>query len=227
MEKLESFMKLKTQLFIAFMISLVSLLAFSVMAVLVRRNTIVSFDINIISYVQGLEAPWLTTIMKFFTFIGNTIPVIFLTLASLFLLYKVLNHRAELILFIAVIGGANILFLSLKKFFQRARPDLHRLAEATNYSFPSGHATMAFALYGVLTYLLWRHINTFFKRTIHIIVSSIVILSIGISRIYLGVHYPSDILAGYFISAFWLMLAIGFFQRYRDIRKRKVSSPSG
>jgi undecaprenyl-diphosphatase len=220
-------MKLKTQLLIAFIISLVSLLAFSVMALLVRRNTIVFFDSSIISYVQGLEAPWLTTIMRFFTFIGDTIPVIILTLVSLLLLYKVLNHRAELVLFLAVMLGANILFLTLKSFFHRARPDLHRLAEATNYSFPSGHATMAFALYGVLTFLLWRHINTPFKRTIHIIVSSIVILSIGISRIYLGVHYPSDILAGYFISAFWLTLAIGFFQRYRDKRKRKVSSPSG
>ncbi|MCM3601287.1 phosphatase PAP2 family protein [Robertmurraya korlensis] len=220
-------MKLKTQLLIAFIISLVSLLAFSVMAILVRRNTIVSFDSRIISFVQGLESPWLTTIMRFFTFIGDTIPVIFLTLVSLFILYKVLNHRAELVLFVAVMVGANILFLTLKMFFQRARPDLHRLAEATNYSFPSGHATMAFALYGVLTFLLWRHINTSFKRKMHIIVSGIVILSIGISRIYLGVHYPSDILAGYFISAFWLLLAIGFFQRYRDKRNKKVSSPSG
>jgi undecaprenyl-diphosphatase len=220
-------MKLKTQLLIAFIISLVSLLAFSVMALLVSRNTIVSFDSSIISYVQGLEAPWLTTIMRFFTFIGDTIPVIILTLVSLFLLYKVLNHRAELVLFLAVMLGANILFLTLKSFFHRARPDLHRLAEATNYSFPSGHATMAFALYGVLTFLLWRHINTSFKRTIHIILSGSVILSIGISRIYLGVHYPSDILAGYFISTFWLTLAIGFFQRYRDKRNRKVSSLSG
>ncbi|MGI8383937.1 phosphatase PAP2 family protein [Robertmurraya sp. P23] len=220
-------MILKTQLLIAFIISLVSLLAFSVMALLVERNTIVSFDSSIISYVQGLEAPWLTTIMRFFTFIGDTIPVILLTFVSLFLLYKVLNHRAELVLFLAVMLGANILFLSLKMFFHRARPDLHRLAEASNYSFPSGHATMAFALYGVLTFLLWRHINTSFKRTIHIILSGIVILSIGISRIYLGVHYPSDILAGYFICAFWLMLAIGFFQRYKDKRNRKVSSPFG
>ncbi len=220
-------MKLKTQLLIAFIISLVSLLAFSVMALLVKRNTIASLDSNIISYVQGLEAPWLTTIMRFFTFIGDTIPVIILTIGSLFLLYKVLNHRAELVLFLGVMLGANILFLTLKMFFQRARPDLHRLAEATNYSFPSGHATMAFSLYGVLTFILWRHINTSFKRTIHIIVSSIVILSIGLSRIYLGVHYPSDIFAGYFISAFWLMLAIGFFQRYKDKRNRKVSNPSG
>lgn len=220
-------MKLKTQLLIAFLISLVSLLAFSVMAILVKKNTIVSFDSKIISFVQGLESPWLTSIMRFFTFIGDTVPVIILSIVSIILLYKVLNHRTELILFTTVMFGANILFLALKMFFQRARPDLHRLAEATNYSFPSGHATMAFSLYGVLTFILWRHINTSFKRTIHIIVSSIVILSIGISRIYLGVHFPSDILAGYFISAFWLMLAIGFFQRYKDKRNRKVSSPSG
>lgn len=213
-------MKLNTQLLTAFFICVLSLLSFSVVALFVQRNTIVTFDSIIISTIQGLEAPWLTFIMRFFTFIGDTIPVIILSVVSLFLLYKVLNHRGELVLFIAVIVGANLLFLTLKSFFQRARPDLHRLAEATNYSFPSGHATMAFALYGVLTFILWRHINTSFKRTIHIIVSLVVILSIGVSRIYLGVHYPSDILAGYFISAFWLMLAIGFFQRYKDKRKK-------
>ncbi|WP_245602113.1 phosphatase PAP2 family protein [Peribacillus kribbensis] len=72
---------------------------------------------------------------------------------------------------------------------------------------------MAFALYGILTFLLWRHISSRLGRTILIIVSILMILAIGISLIYLGVHYPSDVLAGYFISTFWLTLAIGFYTR--------------
>jgi len=219
-------MNLKKQLFIAFLISFVSLIGFIFLAILVSRDTIITFDSIIISYVQGFEAPLLTTIMKIFTFIGGTIPVIVLSLLSIIFLYKVFKHRSELILLTAVILGANLLFISLKYMFHRARPDLHRLAEASNYSFPSGHATMAFALYGVLTFLLWRHISTQLGRIITIILSVFMILTIGISRIYLGVHYPSDIFAGYFISAFWLTIAISFYQRYKNhqFRRQKKSN---
>ncbi|RFU70627.1 PAP2 family protein [Peribacillus saganii] len=209
------FLSLKVHLLIAFMISLVSLMFFVVMAILVRKHSIVDFDRTIITYVQGFETPILTSIMKFFTFIGGTIPIVLISLIVLFILHKVLKHRSELILFVAVIAGANLLFVSLKLLFRRARPDLHRLIEAANYSFPSGHATVAFALYGVLTFILWRHISTCFGRTTLIILSIIMIFFIGISRIYLGVHYPSDVIAGYFISSFWLTFAIWFYQRYK------------
>jgi undecaprenyl-diphosphatase len=211
-------LNLKKYLGMAFIISMTALLGFGWMAILVSRNTIVNFDSAIISYVQGLEAPRLTVVMNFFSFIGDTIAVVVLSLLTLVLLYKVFKHRSELILFISVMVGANILFLTLKLFFQRARPDLHRLAEASNYSFPSGHATMACALYGVLTFILWRHIATSLGRTIFILFGMMMILAIGISRIYLGVHYPSDIIAGYFISTFWLTLSIGFYQRYKEKR---------
>jgi undecaprenyl-diphosphatase len=111
-----------------------------------------------------------------------------------------------------VIIGANIFFSSLKLVFHRARPDLHRLIEIGGYSFPSGHATNAFALYGILTFLLWRHISPQSGRILLIFISALMILMIGISRIYLGVHYPSDVIAGYFISGFWLMMAIWFYR---------------
>ncbi|WP_276205158.1 phosphatase PAP2 family protein [Bacillus sp. MUM 13] len=94
---------------------------------------------------------------------------------------------------------------------------------ATNYSFPSGHATMAMALYGSLTFLLWRNIKTLKGRIILVSISSIMVVTIGISRIYLGVHYPSDIIAGYFISGFWLTFSIWFYQRYQEIRYRRIS----
>ncbi len=209
-------MNIKKDLFTAFLISFVSLLCFTTMALLVSKHTIINFDRIIIYYVQGLESPWLTNTMKVFSFIGGTIPVVVISLLSIIILFKVFKHRSELVLFIAVILGAYILFETLKQLFHRARPDLHRLAEASNYSFPSGHATMAFALYGVLTFLLWRHISTHLGRTVLIIFSIFMIGLIGISRIYLGVHYPSDIIAGYFISAFWLTSAIGFYQRYKE-----------
>ena len=130
----------------------------------------------------------------------------------------VLHHRSELVFFTIVIAFAGILNGILKDFFHRARPDLHRLIEIGGYSFPSGHAMSAMAVYGALAFLLWRHIPTRMGRSILIILSAIMIFMIGISRVYLGVHYPSDIIGGYFASGFWLATAIWFYQRYKERR---------
>lgn len=211
-------MNLKLQLTTAFIISLLALIGFSLMAILISKQRIISFDSTVIAFIQGLESPALTAIMKFFTFIGSTSSVAILAMIALFFLYVVLKHRSELILLLTAVLGSNLLFITLKLFFQRARPDLHRLIEVSGYSFPSGHATNACTLYGTLSFLLWRHIPTRWGRTILIIISIIMILAIGISRIYLGVHYPSDIIGGYFISTFWLTTLIWFYQRYKEKR---------
>jgi undecaprenyl-diphosphatase len=214
-------MRLKQQLTIAFIVSVLSLIGFSFIAFTIRANEYLKFDEDVISLVQGLESPLLTSIMKFFTYIGSTSALIILSLFILFFLYKVLKHRLELILFSAVIIGSPLLNLMVKLFFQRARPDLHRLIDIGGYSFPSGHAMNAFSLYSILTFLLWRHITAKWARVLLILFSMAMILSIGISRIYLGVHYPSDIIAGYLAGGFWIASSIWFFQRYQDRWKNK------
>jgi undecaprenyl-diphosphatase len=216
-------MNSKFQLTRAFIISLFSLLAFGIVAILIRAEMIVDFDHTIIGAVQSLESPLLTTIMKFFTVVGSTQAVIILCLVIIFFLYKVLHHRRELILFIAVVAGSPLLNLLLKEIFQRARPDLHRLIEIGGYSFPSGHAMNAFTVYGILTFLLWRHIFNRSGRTILILFSAFVVFMIGISRIYLGVHYPSDIIGGYFASGFWIAASIWFFQWYVERQPQLAS----
>lgn len=209
-------MSLKSHLFIAFIISLVSLVGFSVVAVFISDKKIIDFDSDIISFIQGFESPPLTVIMKFFTFIGSAPCVVVISILLLFFLYKVLKHRLELILFISVVAGSAILNQILKQVFHRVRPDLHRLIDIVGYSFPSGHAMNAFTVYGMITFLLWRHIPGRIGRSILILISIFFILAIGISRIYLGVHYPSDIIGGYFASGFWLAIAIWFFQHYKE-----------
>lgn len=211
-------MDLKIQLLWAFIISVVSLIGFSFMAILISGHHILAFDSTIISFVQGLETPSLTAIMKLFTFIGSADSILVIALIVMFFLYIVLHHRSELVFFIIVIIGAGYLNGILKSFFHRARPDLHRLIEIGGYSFPSGHAMSAMAVYGALAFLLWRHISTRFGRSLLIIFSTIMIFMIGISRVYLGVHYPSDIIGGYFASGFWLATAIWFYQKYKEKR---------
>ncbi|QED48297.1 phosphatase PAP2 family protein [Cytobacillus dafuensis] len=216
-------MKLTGHLFSAFLISLLSLIGFSYIAMLINGQKIVRFDQSVISFIQGFESPMLTQIMKFFTYIGSFPSVLVIFLIVSFFLYFVLKHRAELILFGTVVIGTPIINQILKQFFHRARPDLHRLIEIGGYSFPSGHAMNAFAVYGILAFLLWRHLNTRLGRITLIMISSISILMIGTSRIYLGVHYPSDIIGGYLASGFWLAISIWFFQRYREKRYARNS----
>lgn len=209
---------LRFQVTRVFVVSLISLMFFSLVAVLIRGDKLVDFDHAIIESVQAQEAPYITSIMKFFTEIGSTKIVVFLCLFIIFFLYKVFHHRSELLLFIGVVVGSPILNLLLKEIFQRARPDLHRLIEIGGYSFPSGHAMNAFTVYGILTFLLWRHIFNRSGRTLLLLFSAFFIIMIGVSRIYLGVHYPSDIIGGYFASGFWLATSIWFFQWYMERR---------
>jgi undecaprenyl-diphosphatase len=216
-------MSLKFLVSRVFVVSLFSLMLFSLVAIMIRADRLVDFDLTVITAVQSHEAPFITSIMKFFTEIGSTKIVVILCLFIIFFLYKVLHHRMELLLFIGVVAGSPILNLLLKETFQRARPDLHVLIEIGGYSFPSGHAMNAFTIYGILTFLLWRHIFNKSGRTLLLIVSSFFIIMIGISRIYLGVHYPSDIIGGYFASGFWLAASIWFFQWYMERRPQFTS----
>ncbi|GHH96813.1 phosphatase PAP2 family protein [Neobacillus kokaensis] len=211
-------MKLRLYLMIAFVISVICVIGFAFVSMLISDHQIIGFDNSIIAAVQGMESPGLTEVMKFFTFIGSTKFVIILSVLLIFFLYKVLKHRLELILFIAAVMGTAIINQLLKQFFHRVRPDFHRLIEIGGYSFPSGHAMSAFTVYVMISFLLWRHISTRIGRSILIIFSIIMILAIGISRIYLGVHYPSDIVGGYLASAVWVSLAIFFFQYYKEKR---------
>jgi undecaprenyl-diphosphatase len=212
-------LNLKLQLVWAFIISIGALIGFALLAIAVKGTEgLLAFDEAVISFVQGLEAPALTSIMRFFTYVGDTIPAIIIALVALILLYRIQKDRSELILFVIVVAGTPILVSLLKNFFQRARPEFHRLVEIGGYSFPSGHSMNALAIYGMITFLFWRHIPTRLGRSMLILSSSVFILMIGTSRVYLGVHYPSDVIGGYLASGFWLSSVIWVFQRYKERR---------
>jgi undecaprenyl-diphosphatase len=213
-------MNLKKQLTWALLISLLCAIGFGLIALLVSDKKIAQFDSTIIAAIQGFESPRLTSIMKFFTFIGSGTVVAIIALLVLFFLFKVLHHRRELILFVWVVLGSTILNEILKTAFHRARPTIHRIVEANGFSFPSGHSMAAFSLYGVISFLLWRHLSTSLGRGLLIIFSVFMIIMIGVSRIYLGVHYPSDVLGGFLASGCLLAVSIWFYQRYMERRSK-------
>lgn len=208
----------KLKITFVLILCILSLLCFSLIASHIQGQQIAQFDHNVITFIQGMESPGLTLLMKVFTFIGSTPIVIVIALSAIFFLYFVLHHRFELVFFVSIVAGTGIINLLLKLYFARQRPDLHRLIQETGYSFPSGHSMEAFALYASLAFLLWRHISTRIGRTITILICIVMIGLIGISRIYLGVHYPSDVIGGYLASGVYFTLGVWLFQWYKEYR---------
>ena len=102
----------------------------------------------------------------------------------------------------------------LKRIVQRPRPTEYRIIEETGYSFPSGHSMVSMAFYGYLIYLIYKYVKNKYLKYISIILLSILICSIGISRIYLGVHYTSDVLAGFMISISYLIIYISAVNKF-------------
>lgn len=189
----------------------------------ISLETINDFDSTIISIVQGWEADWLTPIMKAFTFIGSTKFVLFLIAVGFAILLFAVRNRAEAFFFFIALAGTGVLNQTLKFIFKRERPYIHRLIEETGFSFPSGHTMMAFSLYAVIAYLLWRHLHTIASKVLLLFLAIFMFAMIGISRIYLGVHYPSDIAGGVAASAFWMIIAVTVYGYVMDRRKRTIS----
>ena len=144
----------------------------------------------------------MTTIMKFITFFAD--PILCILFSVLVIIFWKKIRKAFLINLILVF----MLNYILKLIFSRTRPiDINIITE-TGYSFPSGHAMISLAIYGFLAYLLWKSDYKYKKIGVSLLVLLIVL--IGISRIYLGVHYTSDVIAGFIVSLGYLLLFIDF-----------------
>ena len=206
--------KLSLRLLIVWIVCILFIGFFTFIARSIRLETISSFDEPIIDFVQGVEAPWLTTVMRMFTDIGSTTAVLVLGVVALgILLMK--EYRSQAILFVIALAGTGILNQTLKLIFKRERPDLNRLIDIGGYSFPSGHTMIAFSLYTILTYIIWRNLKSSWSRIGIAVLAVFMIIMIAVSRIYLGVHFPSDIVGGFLASSVFLFLIIGIYQRFQ------------
>lgn len=167
-----------------------------------------------------LISDFATPIAKFITNFGGAIFIIILTVV-LFVLIKNKKIGISIISNLVIITAINQI---LKRIVQRPRPTEYRIIEETGYSFPSGHSMVSMAFYGYLIYLIYKYVKNKYLKWISIILLSILICSIGISRIYLGVHYTSDVLGGFFISISYLIIYISavnkfFIERWIEVNK--------
>lgn len=172
----------------------------------IMNGDIVGYDIVSKLFKFNVSTP----IAKFITNFGGAIFVISLTT----ILFFVIKDKKIGISIIANLGIVTILNQIIKFIMQRPRPTEFRIIEETGYSFPSGHSMVSLAFYGYLVYLIYKYINNkHLKRTL-IIILSILICVIGVSRIYLGVHYTSDVLGGFLISLAYLIIYIELVNKF-------------
>ena len=157
-----------------------------------------------------LISDFATPIAKFITNFGGAI---FLVIATITLFIVIKNKKIGISILnnVAIVTVLNQL---IKRILQRPRPTEYRIIEETGYSFPSGHSMVSMAFYGYFIYLIYKYVKNKYVKWISIILLSLLICLIGISRIYLGVHYTSDVLGGFLISISYLIIYISAANKF-------------
>ncbi len=191
-------------------------LLFITLTILVKLDLTTNFDTNIYKLVTCNMNDTLNNIFKFITFFGSTLFIIFLVIFFLIIfIIKKDNKKGYLVAFTLVIS--TILNNLVKIIIRRARPTVLALVTETTFSFPSGHMMASVSMYGILLYLV---IKSKINKTSKIILSiflGILPLLVGISRIYLGAHFATDIIGGMLLSTIMLMLLTNYIDKKESL----------
>jgi undecaprenyl-diphosphatase len=183
--------------------ALLGLLLFVWLAIATSGTSAPAWDLAIRAAVHEQASERLTSVMKFVTRLGSGYllwpcgTVIVLGLVSA-------KRRREAAFFVIAVVGANAWNEALKLVFHRARPEAYfGYAQPSNYSFPSGHSFVSFCFYLALAEMTMEAHWSMIRKIALWILAGLLVLAIGVSRVYLGVHYPSDVLGGYAAAVAW------------------------
>lgn len=189
-------------------ISILSLI-FIINTVLVLLGKTTEFDNAVYNLVRSLECDFCDKYFVFITKFGN-VSVVIGVVAILIMIFR--NKYGVMFASIgAIVAATNKL---LKHIIKRQRPDVLKLIKQGGYSYPSGHSMISISVYGYLCYLAFTKIKNSILKWLCSIILVILILSIGISRIYVGVHYASDVIGGFTLALIELMLIIGLTKKH-------------
>jgi len=176
----------------------------------VCTNNIVAFDNWGYNLVSGLLInEYLTPVFKVITNFTNTYTII--ALIIIFLIF--LKNKKEKIAILINAIVITLLNQGIKAIVARPRPVEYRIINESGYSFPSGHSMVGLAFYGLLIYFIYKDIKNKYLKWTLIILLSLIILLVGISRIYLGVHYTSDVWGGFLFSIAYLVIFIDIYNK--------------
>jgi undecaprenyl-diphosphatase len=209
----------KLKLLTAVAIAAAVLLLFVWFASEVYEGETLAFDTALREWVHAFASPAMTTLALWATFMGSTAMVVTLGIASL-IGFLILRDRGAAIVLAIIVIGEGVLSIVLKDYYVRARPEpFFGYTAPTSFSFPSGHSFASFCLYLTLAWLLSRRVQTTGVAIVIWIVAIIVVLLVGLSRIYLGVHYPTDVIGGYLAAAIWSSIVLFGYHKHLQMKK--------
>lgn len=180
---------------------LILIIQFLILTILVKLGYTKSVDNDLYQFIMKMKTNQVTDFFKAITKLGNLSELIIMSL-----IFLIIVRDEKGIMVIINIINVQLLNVIVKWIVKRNRPTGLRLIEESYYSYPSGHAMLTFIIYGFLIYLIYKRMHTKLLKWIFIIMVILIIMMIGISRIYLGVHYFSDIIGGYLLSLIYLMI---------------------
>jgi undecaprenyl-diphosphatase len=209
-------------LVIGVVIAIAGTLAFAEVGEWVQKGLTQSFDIAVLEWMHQHHSPFLTQMATELTYLGTgTVVMMIVAVAALFLWHTQHKHSARLLL--AAVAGNIILNGILKLFFHRDRPTVFEWqTTAVSSSFPSGHAMSATVCYGTVAYLVIRLQKHHWSRVLTGTAAVILILLICATRLYLGVHYPSDVIAGMLVGLAWAAFCMATLEASLVIARRRA-----
>ncbi len=199
----------------------VATLGFAALAEQVREGTTQAFDVSVLEWLHAHQSPRLTALMVEMTYLGTgTVVLAIVVVASLFLWHTEHKHSARLLL--ATTAGNILLNGMLKLMFHRARPSVFEWeTHVASSSFPSGHAMSATVVYGTVAYLVIRLQKHMWAKVTTFVCTVLLILLICVTRLYLGVHYPSDVLGGIIVGLAWAGFCMATLEASLVIARRR------
>lgn len=181
---------------------------FGIVQDLIAGDPLIRSDLRVVTFLQTMRSPRFTAVMVFFTYLGNWQIIVGAAAAFSALLY-VRRRWWWLISFLLTVACGEIAVQVFKFGFGRARPDLQNaLLSAAGASFPSGHTLGAIAVYGTVTLYFISRVDRLPMKLAIALIGIVIIALVGFSRIYLGVHWPSDVLASFALGAGWIFTAM-------------------
>ena len=195
-------------------VSLIAVLAALTALVATARPLLISVDTHVESALAAIRTPILLRLFDWITLFGSPLVVVGVAGIVLLFLFTRQFRKSYETGFASALIGAAVSAYWMKALVERARPSgLIPTFVEPSFSFPSGHATIAVVLYGFIAFVLCE-LHPKMKPAI-VTAAAIFILAIGFSRLYLGVHFPSDVIAGYSLGGLWLLLGIEIAERFR------------
>lgn len=209
-----------TQLLVGVGASMVTLYLF--LELVVNIQSVQEFDVFLSLLFYELRSPELTSFMFFITLLGYEL--LLALLACVFFITVLKEHKREALMIVVIFIVGVLLNLLLKEVIGRERPTISPLMDENFHSFPSGHAMNAFVFYITVVIYVYRISRKISLTLLSLFINGAIILLVGASRIYLGVHYLTDVLAGFIAGFWWITTALVIEKSIYLLRTRKKRS---